>query len=265
MQLRRYRIKMQRIKIIFISHLHGDHYFGLPGLLNSLHLLGRKTPLHIFSPPGLKAIIDLQMAAGGGRLQYPITFTELTSPGEEKLPFTIYGDEKMQVEAFPLKHRIPCFGFLFRERQRELSYLPEQGAKYGVGIRDIPGIKKGHDFVTASGERITNTLLTKPPGPVRTYAYCTDTLPLKSTAKYVARADSLYHEATFMNVDAIRAKDTLHSTAKQAAEVALEAGADRLLIGHFSARYRELEPLLAEARSVFETTDLALEGCTFEI
>lgn len=265
MQLRRYRIKMQRIKIIFISHLHGDHYFGLPGLLNSLHLLGRKTPMHVFSPPGLKAIIDLQMAAGGGRLQYPVTFTELNTPAGENLPFVIYSDEKMQVEAFPLKHRIPCFGFLFRERQRELRYLPEQGVKYGVGIRDIPGIKKGQDFVTASGERIANTLLTKPPGPVRTYAYCTDTLPLKATAKYVAGANSLYHEATFMNVDAGRAKDTLHSTAQQAGEIALEAGVGRLLLGHFSARYRDLEPLLAEAHTVFAPTELALEGATFEI
>jgi ribonuclease Z len=265
MQLRRYRLKMQRISAIFISHLHGDHYFGLLGLLNSLHLLGRTAPITIICPSMLKQIIDIQMNAAGGKLQYPIEykFTDDVQKRNNKRP--IYLDKHIEVEAFPLKHRIDCCGFTFKEVKGEYKYLPEKGSEIGIKIQEIPQVKKGKNVVREDGTQIFFKDVTHPPDLQRTYAYCTDTRPLESTSEYARHADVMYHEATFLFIEASRAKQTYHSTALKAGEVAKNAKVGQLLIGHFSARYDNLIPLLDEAKQEFENTDLAIEGKEFEI
>lgn len=265
MQLRRFHVKMQRIKGIFISHLHGDHYFGLLGLMNSMHLLGRKSALAIYAPSQLKAIIDLQMEAGGGRLQFPLHFHSLDDVHVQTGRLDIYEDQRLKVSAFAVKHRIPCVGFRFDQKAKPRTYLPEQGEKYRVKVADIPRIKAGEDYVTEQGETIPNSRLTQDPPKPRSYAYCTDTLPLASTVDHVKGVDCLYHEATFLDNDAARAKQTFHSTARQAAEIALKADVRQLLIGHFSARYHDLSPLLEEAQVMFAATELAEEGKAFII
>lgn len=258
MQFRRYRLKMQRIKTVFISHLHGDHYFGLLGLMNTMHLLGRTAELTIVAPAVLEQIIALQMDAGGGKFQYPVRYvsTDHITDGA----YEIYADNHITVTAFPLKHRIACTGFVFRQKPKERSFIAQAGERVGVTLKDIPYIKAGGDFVQADGTVVSNATLTKDPPAPKSYAYCTDTLPLATTAAHVAGVDCLYHEATFMQEDIARANKTFHSSAAAAAKVALEAGVGKLLLGHFSARYDALEPLLDEARAVFPNAELALEG-----
>lgn len=263
MQLRRYGLKMQRIKVIFVSHMHGDHYFGIVGLLNSLHLLGRKMPLQIYAPPQLKGIMDLQLDASGGRLQYPIEFHAIEPFTEGK--HAIYEDDQLKVEAFNLKHRIPCYGFLFTEQERERTYLPEKGGPAGVKVEDIPKLKRGEDVVKDDGVIYRVEDYTEAPTPTRSYAYCTDTLPLDSTSEHVHEADLLYHESTFLEQDAERSKATFHSTAKEAATVAKDAGVKCLMLGHYSARYKRLEDHLKEASSIFPNTLLSTEGLLVEI
>lgn len=265
MQLRRYHVKMQRIRAVFISHLHGDHYYGLLGLMNSMHLLGRKTPLAIYAPSKLKQIMEMQLEAGGGSLQYTWEFHATDHVHKQGGLHTLREDAKMTVQAFPVKHRIPCVAYIFRQKPKPRTYLPEEGDKVGVKVVDIPGIKDGADFTTADGTVIPNAQLTADPPDPRSYAYCTDTLPLKSTVDFVKGVDCLYHEATFLEDDRQRATQTFHTTARQAAEVAMEAGAGRLFIGHFSARYDPLNPLLEEAREIFPNTELAEEGKVFKI
>lgn len=251
---------MQRIKVVFISHLHGDHYYGLPGFLNSLHLLGREAPIKIYSPPGLEEIFTLLTKAANGRLGYPIEFIEIDPKeiGSDKLE--IYRDGELQVEAFQLKHRIPCFGYLFHENQKELTYLPAQGEKYGVKVAQIPELKKGMDDSLDNGESLDHKLVTEEAPASRSYAFCTDTLPLDSTVEHVKESSYLYHEATFLEAERKRAKETYHSTAIQAAEVALKAEVGTLILGHYSARYKTLEDHLVESKAIFDNSVLAIEG-----
>lgn len=263
MQLRRYGMKMQRIEVVFISHMHGDHYFGLVGLLNSMHLLGRTRPLKIIAPAALEEIVRIQLDAAGGRIQYPIEFVVLDIAPQEKQ--RVYEDAQIKVNAFLLKHRIPCHGFLFTEQERERSYLPDKGGPAGVKLQEIPKLKAGEDVQRPDGTVFRSKDYTEAPAPPRTYAYCTDTLPLEVTSEMVAGANCLYHEATFIEAERKRAKETFHSTAQQAAEVAQKAEVKALLIGHYSARYSELEVHLTEARSIFPKTYLTEEGAEFEI
>ena len=260
-QLRKFKIKIQRIDHIFISHLHGDHYLGLPGLLGTMHLLGRDKELHIYSPPGLEEIITISHHHSKTHLKYNIVFHEI----EEKLSSKIFEDDKLTIETIPMNHRIPCYGFLFREKQRQKNIIKEKIEEYDIPVQEIPLIKEGKDFITREGKRIPNAdLAAESPSP-RTYAYCSDTLYNESYVEQVRNVNLLYHEATFASDMIDRAKETHHCTAKEAATIALKANAKKLIIGHYSARYRELEPLLTEAKQVFENTELAVEGKIYKV
>lgn len=260
-QLRKYRFRLARINHIFISHLHGDHYFGLIGLLSTLSLLGNKNDIHIYAPPDLKTLIKGQLAYIRGELEFGVFFHPLTFHE----PQIIFNDERMVVTSFPLRHSVPTCGFLFREKQKLPNMDKEMIAKYGIPIKAIPGIKEGSDFITGSGQVIPHEELTIPPRPSRTYAFCTDTAYHEPLIDIVRGVDLLYHESTFQNDKKKMAGETLHSTAEQAAAIARQAGVKKLLIGHFSNRYKKTDGFLKEARAVFPKTYLAEEGRTFRV
>lgn len=260
-QLRRYRIKFQRIEQIFITHLHGDHFYGLIGLITTMQLLGRVKPLCIYSPPGLEEIIHIQLNLAKAELDFPLTFCELQAD-ENKL---IFEDGHISVETIPLNHRIPCCGFLFREKPRPRSIVREAIKKYKIPVESIHKIRTGEDFITEKGERINNAALTIAALPTRSFAYCADTLYNESVIPIIKGVDILYHEATFIHSKEAWAKKTFHTTSLQAAEIAKRAKVKQLIIGHFSARYKELEPLLEEARTVFPDTLLAEQGREYAV
>jgi ribonuclease Z len=260
-QLRRYHIRFQRINHIFISHLHGDHYLGLMGLLSSLHLLGRKTQLHVYGPPGLRSIIDLQMNLSGTVLNYEIIWREHNLEKSE----IIFEDQLLTVETILLNHRIACCGFLFREKERPYRVSKEKLEEHQILISQIKAVKSGADIVKEDGTVIPNQELTNGKPIARSYAFCSDTRYSQSVIDAVKGVDLLYHEATFAHELLERAKQTYHSTAKEAGIVAKEAGVQRLLIGHFSVRYMDLQPLLQETRAEFENSFLAEEGLKFQI
>lgn len=259
-QLRKYRIKMQRINHIFISHLHGDHYFGLIGLLSTLHLLGRQKELHLYAPPLLKEIIDLQLAASNTVLRYSLFFHPLSFDA----PVKLMEDDHMEVHTIPLRHSITCCGFLFREKQRPRRMCRQKVAQYQIPANFIESIKAGADY-QYEGESIPHKELTLAAMKSRSYAFCSDTAYHEPIIEQIKRVDLLYHEATFMNELASRAEQTLHSTASQAASIAAQAQVKKLVIGHFSSRYTQLTPLLEEAKDVFTQTVLASEGMEINI
>jgi ribonuclease Z len=260
-QLLYFGIKANRINQIFISHLHGDHYLGLVGLLSSLHLNGRLKPIDIFGPAELLEIIELQFKHSQTVLKYPINF-QATKPNIHE---QIYEDWDVIVESFPLDHRIPCTGFKFTEKQRLRKIIKSKIEELQIPIDMIPLIKKGHDFVDKKGILHQSIDLTTDPEVPKSFAYCSDTICSWSYLKYIKNVDLLYHEATFLNEMLVRAEETFHTTALQAGKIASKAEVKKMLIGHFSARYKDLEPLLNEAKSVFPETLLAIEGETFEI
>ena len=255
MQMRRYHIKMQQIRAIFISHLHGDHVFGLPGLLSSLSMLDRTGPLDLYGPPLMEEWLS-------GQLKYftppgfPLHIHTLT--GRE--PEVIFGDKRVTVTCFPLKHRIPAWGYLFREKEKLLNIRKDMIDFYHIPLREIPAIKAGADFRTDGGAIVPNAHITQPPKATRSYACCADTMYMEHLPQIIKNVDLLYHEATYGNDEQQRAKETFHSTAGEAARVALAAHAGKLVIGHFSSRYKDVAPLLAEARAVFPNTDAAEDG-----
>jgi len=261
MQLRRYKLKFTRINRIFISHLHGDHYLGLLGFLSSLHLLGCTQDVHIYCPEPLQEIIEIQLKYSDTHLKFPLHFHFLNTKQQE----LIFEDDKLSVESFPLSHRIPCCGFLFKEKPGLLSIRKEMIEYYQLKPQDILKIKKGNDFTSPEGKTIKNKVFTYPVEPLRSYAFCSDTIYDESLVNRIKKVSLLYHEATFMQNMEKRAKETFHSTTIQAASIAKKAQVNKLLIGHFSARYKDLNPLLEESKSVFEETELAEEGRTFEI
>ncbi len=260
-RLRENNIGFGRIDRIFISHLHGDHFFGLAPLLSTLHLMDRQKEIHIYSPKGLKETITQQMKLQGSWLKYPVIFHNLNPKAEE----IIFEDERVSVKAFPLQHSIDCFGFWFREKERPRKMLKSAIAKYSIPVTEIRQIKKGSDWVDANGNSIPNEELTQAPAAALSYAFCTDTSPLEHLNDFIQSPDLLYHEATFMEEHLERAGQTHHSTARQAAEVAKSVDARQLMIGHFSIRYNDLNPLLNEAREIFPHTALAREGHTFTL
>ncbi|WP_282013656.1 ribonuclease Z [Marinifilum flexuosum] len=261
-QMKRFRVPMSRINHIFISHTHGDHIFGLIGLLSTYALQGRKSDLHIYGHSKLEKLITFQLELLETKKQYNIYFH--TIYGKETQ--TLFEDDKVIVQSFPLKHgAMPCAGFLFKEKDRPRTLIADLLDFYNVPIRCRQSLKMGEDFVTEEGEVIPNKKLTKDPLPTRSYAFCTDTAPYKKIIPILENVDLLYHEATFLKTEAKLAKATYHSTAEQAAKMAEEANAKKLIIGHFSSRFKTLDAHLKEAKSVFENTHLAEDGKKFSI
>lgn len=261
LQLRKNHIRMQKIEHIFISHLHGDHYFGLMGLITSLHLLGREAELHLYAHPSLEKIIDLHLEASQTILRYPLVFHVL-DPDKVAV---ILDDKTVEVSTIPMKHNFPTCGFLIREKQAKPNIRKDFLEGKDLDRFDFRRIKRGHDYVDADGKVYRNEDITTPPKPARAYAYCTDTAYNEDIIPLIKGVDLLYHEATFMEDKAEAASEKFHSTAKQAALIAQKAEVKRLLIGHYSARYKEASDLLQEAKEVFPETILALDNKTIEV
>jgi ribonuclease Z len=259
-QMLRFDVKASRIDHIFISHLHGDHYLGLVGLLSSMHLNGRKKPLKLYCPPNLKEIIDVQFKYSETVLQYPLEYKFTSSESE-----IILDNQDITVETIPLDHGIPCTGFLFKEKKRLRKLLKDKLAEMKIPVEYFTALKKGVDYVATDGTVYKNDTLTSDSDIPKAYAYCSDTCYNEQYFKQISNVTMLYHEATFLNNMLDRAIETHHTTALQAAEIALKTNAKKLLIGHFSARYKTLNELLDEARSIFPDTELAIEGKTFII
>ena len=259
-QLRRFSVNMSRINHLFISHLHGDHVFGVFGLLSSWNLMGRKADFHIYAHPPFGETLDHFLNHFGREISFRVIFHPFT---ENK--GVIYSDRHMDVTIFPLRHSIPVTGFLFREKDKPLNVRKDAISELGLSIKDIRIIKDGGDFITGKGDVIRNQLLTLPPYKPRSYAFCTDTLYFNKMADFVKDVDILYCEATFSDKDKQLAKITGHSTAKQAAGLALKANAGKLLIGHFSTRYKNTDELLSEARTVFNNTFAVKDGDEYVI
>jgi ribonuclease Z len=261
MQLRKYKMKMQRINHIFISHLHGDHYFGLIGLLSTMQLLGRKTPLSLFCHPSLEQIINMQLKASDTRLQYELNFIHLKYDKSVR----ILDEKHFTVDTIILKHRIPCCGFLFREKDRLKSLKKDKLEQYDVPIKVMEDLRKGADLVMEGGTVIPNSELTISALPSRAYAYCSDTAYNEDILEQIKGVNLLYHEATFTSKFIDRARDTFHSTALQAATIAHKAEVKKLMIGHYSARYKDIQPLVDEAVSFFPNTVPAEEGKCYTV
>jgi ribonuclease Z len=261
MQLMRYKVRQQRIANIFISHLHGDHYFGLFGLLSTMHLQNRTQDLNLFGPPGLAEILTTQFKYSHTYFSFKINFHELDSTVYKK----IFEDNAITVHTLPMQHRIPCWGFLFREKPK-LRHLIKEKLPAFLTPPQLVRLKYGEDIHDEAGNiLVANAAVTSEPNRSRSYAFCSDTRYKEDLIPYIKNVDLLYHEATFLDELRDRAAHTCHSTAWQAATLALKAEVKRLLIGHFSVRYKDLTPLLLEAKSVFDNTQLATEGKTVGI
>ena len=260
-QLRRYKVRFQRINHIFISHLHGDHYLGLMGLISSMHLLGRKKELVIYSPKGLQEIVDVQLRISATVLNYPVKWVELNP----EVPELIYEDSQITVTTVILNHRIPCCGFLFREKKKLLSLDKARITEDKVPVQAYFNLKSGDDFTDENGRTFLSKDYTLPQSKSRSYAFCSDTRFDLRVAEQIEGVDLLYHEATFLHELLDRAEKTAHSTAKEAGIIARTAKVQKLAIGHFSVRYNDMEPLLAEAKSEFANTEIADEGKLFQI
>jgi ribonuclease Z len=256
-QMLRFDVKASRIDHIFISHLHGDHYLGLVGLLSSMHLNGRSKPLYLVCPPRLKEIIE----CSDTRVDFPINYVFTNHDKSE----VVIDNVDVIVETIPLDHGVPCTGFLFKEKKRLRKLLKEKVVVLGIPVEYYSAIKRGADYQRPDGSVIKNDELTLDSNDPRTYAYCSDTQFNGNYFEQISNATMLYHEATFLHNMLERAIETQHTTALQAGNVALQTHAGRLLIGHFSARYKTLGELLEEAQSVFPETDLAIEGRTYLI
>jgi len=261
LQLRKYKAKLGKLDHIFITHLHGDHVFGLPGLLSTFNLLGRKTDLHIHAHSKLEKILKSFLQHFVPQFEYRIIYHPLDSASYQ----LIYEDDKMTVHSFPLIHRIETCGFIFREKPKPRNIKKEYIDYYKIPIREIAGIKMGNDFITDEGLIVPNDKLTFAPQTARSYAFCSDTAYNEAMIPYIADVDLLYHEATFSDEDKDRALETKHSTASEAATIALKANVKQLVIGHFSARYKDITPLLDQARGIFPNTLAAEEGLKIEL
>jgi ribonuclease Z len=261
-QMSAFGVKRGRLSRVFISHLHGDHFFGLIGLLTSLGMNDRRAPLYIYAPPGLEAMIRFQMETTNTGLPFDLHFQALQAEAGLLL---IWETERLEAYSFPLEHRAPTTGFLFREKAHPLNIIPEAIEEYGISFEQIRAVKRGEDLTLADGRVVPNEQLTLPPFRPRSFAYCSDTAFSERSAEFVRGVDLLYHESTFLEQDADLAAETFHSTAAQAARVAQLAGAKTLVLGHFSARYPDDRVFLEEAVKVFPNAILGKEGEKIEI
>ncbi len=261
LQIRKMRIRFTRLTHIFITHLHGDHCFGLPGLISTLGLLGRTGELVIHGPKELDAYLSPLMKQFLHNLPYPVRLN-LIDPTAHAL---VMEDRSVQVRSIPLKHRIPCCGYLFSEKPKEAHIIREMVDFYQVPVRCMRDIKNGADYITPDGQCISNARLTRPSEPPKRYAYCSDTMFTPEIVPFIEGVDVLYHEATFGEEDLARSRETFHSTARQAAEIARMGKVGKLVIGHYSARYENPDTLLQEASAVFPNTLSAEEGMVISL
>ena len=260
-QLRKNKIKFSRVKHIFISHLHGDHYFGLVGLISTFKLLTREADLHIYGPKGLKEIITLQMKLSGSWTNYKLVFHELTSRESQM----IYEDEKVEVYTIPLDHRIYTNGFLFKEKEGERKLNIGAVLDSKIDMAYYRKLKQGFDVENSEGLLIKNETVTKAGPKPKSYAFCSDTAFNEAIIPLINEVDVLYHESTFLEKHSKRAHSTKHSTAKQAASIAKQGKVGRLILGHYSTRYDDLKEFKSEAKEIFEEVELAKDGKIFEI
>ncbi len=258
-QMIKYKIRRSKISHIFISHLHGDHYFGLVGLITSFGLLNHLQDLHIYAPSPLKEIIDWQLKVASTALPYKLFFHTIDK--EEIL----VDEEKFSVKCFPTTHRIECYGFSFHEKKSRRKLNPDKAREYNIPVSFFDKLKDGEDYIHADGKIIKSEWVTEEAPPGKTYAFCADTKYDESIIPYIENADMIYHETTYLDVLKERAIDRFHSTTKQAALIAKKANVKKLLIGHFSSKYDTLEEFKTEAREVFLNTELALEGVTYKV
>ena len=257
----RFQIPYHKIQRVFISHLHGDHFLGLMGLLFSMHLQKRSAELHLHAFKGLDEIITAQLKYSRSSLNFNIIFHPMTEGSTE----VIYEDDALTVETIPLYHRIACSGFLFKEKLKQRKINKDKLPK-DILLQQIIALKEGKDILDDTGKVIyKNEELTLPPARSLSYAYCSDTAFNLAIAKQIDGVDLLYHEATFMQEEKKKAIETFHSTTADAAHIAIQSNTKELIIGHFSARYRDLEPMLKETQEIFPNTSLAIEGQTFKI
>ena len=261
LQMRKFKAQINKLHSVFISHLHGDHIFGLPGLLTTLSLHGRKHDLNIYAHKEIDFLISPLLSFMGHHMTFKVNVIPLNAHSPELL----VENESTKITSFPLKHRIETNGFIFEEKESPRHIIREMINFYEIPVKQIHDIKLGADFVTSRGTVIKNNILTYPGSPAKRYAYCSDTAYAPEIIPNIKNVDLLYHEATFAETELERAKVTYHSTARQAAEIARDAEVKKLVIGHYSSRYNELGVLLKEASEVFPNTELANEGKIFEL
>lgn len=261
LQLRKYKINFQKISHIFISHLHGDHYFGLIGLISTMNLLGREKELTIYGPKELENLIRPMFEFGGARLGFNVSFLQLKMDTKT----IIYEDDIVEVHSFPLVHKIPTCGFLIKEKPKPLKINPKKIKEFNLKIEHFKALQNAQDIVLESGERCKYQELTLPVKDALSYAYCSDTKKSLSISKYVKSATVLYHEATFLIKDQKRANATAHSSTKDAAEIASEARVQKLLVGHISSRYKTNDQHLKELKELFLNSDVVEDGMCIDL
>ncbi len=258
-QMIKYKIRRGKISHIFISHVHGDQYFGLVGFLNSFGLLNHKQELHVYAPSPLQQIIEMQMNVAETQLSYPLYFHRLNRAE------TLVDNDKIKISCFPTTHRIECYGFLFEEKEGKRKLLIEKVRKLNIPISFYSSLQNGLDYITPRGQTIRNDEVTTAPEKGKKYAFCADTRYDETMIPYILDADMIYHESTYLDNMQEKALERFHCTTKQAAMIAKKAMVKKLLIGHFSSKYNSLEQFEQEAREVFPNTELAIEGNTYEI
>lgn len=258
--LRKSKSKFARVKHIFISHLHGDHFYGLIGLISTFHLLGRDATLTIYGPTGIRQIIELQLKFSGTKLNFPLEFIEL----ESRESIKIYEDEKLTVSTIPLDHRVYTNGFLFQEKEGERKLNVDAAEEYNIDKSYYRKLKLGYDVINNKGKLIENHLVTFPPEPPKSYAFCSDTQYYPPIIPLIKNVSVLYHESTFLETHKEYCEITKHATAKQAALIAQQAEVGQLILGHYSTRYESIELFKEEAQTVFKNTDIADDFKVFE-
>ena len=260
-QLRRSRLRFTKISAVFISHLHGDHCFGLIGMLSTFGLLGRTARLAIYAPSALEKVLRLQMQIFCHNFDYEVDFHSVDTTRQQ----VIYEDRSLTVETLPLEHRMPCCGYLFREKPLLTHIRRDMIDFYQIPLSQINNIKAGADWLTPEGERVANSRLVMPAAPARSYAYCSDTRYIPTLHEQLRGVSTLYHESTYGDDNLLLAEKYYHSTARQAAQVACDAGVGQLLLGHYSSRYEDEQVLLNEARQVFPRAYLTDEKSVFDV